>query len=336
MAVAPLAFGESFRAFFDSLEAFVSRLAAISWGALLLGLLLQAAFLSIRSRAWFNALRAAYPAERFRWRDIWASYVAAFGVNSIIPARPGGLLRLVLARNSIPNSSYAAVGSSFLVESVFDVTMSLVLVTFAITQGVLPDLPDLSALPAFDLAWLAEHPRFTLFLLTLVAILMLTAVAVLSVRVRAFWAHVRQGLTILYDRRRWLREVVTFQALGWLARFAATWAFLEAFHIGGSVRNALLALAVQTLSSLIPFTPNGAGAQQALLAVVFAGAATGAALAAYAVGQQVAIAAAQVALGFGALMLVFRTRDWRALVRRGQEERRAEDAARAEEGARLA
>ena len=332
----PLALGESFRVFFDRMEAFAASIAAISWGPLLLGIVLHAGFLTLRSRGWFNTLRAAYPTERFRWRNIWASYVAAFGVNSVIPARPGGLVRLVLARNSIPNGSYAAVGSSFLVESIFDVTMSTILVIFAITQGVLPDLPDLGELPAFDLAWVADNPRLALFLLTLLAVLALVAVAVLSVRVRAFWAHVRQGLTVLQDRRRWLREVVSYQALGWLLRFAATWAFLEAFHIGGSVRNALIALAVQTLASLVPFTPNGAGAQQALLAVVFAGAATGAALAAYAVGQQVAIAACQVALGFGALMLVFRTRDWRAIVRRGQQERRAEESRGAEEQARLA
>ena len=334
--MAPLALGESFRSFFDSLEDFFSSLAAISWGSLLLGLLLHAAFLSVRSRGWFNTLRAAYPAERFRWRNVWAAYVSAFGVNSIIPARPGGLLRLVLARNSIPNSSYAAVGSSFLVESVFDVGMSLILVAFAITQGVLPDLPDLGKLRAFDLSWVAQHPELALFVLTLIVVLVLAAIAVLSVRVRAFWAHVRQGLTILRDRRRWLRQVVTYQVIGWLLRFAATWAFLEAFHIGGSVRNALLALAVQTIASLMPFTPNGAGAQQALLAVVFAGAASGVGLAAYAVGQQVAIAAAQLALGFGALMLVFRTRDWRELVRRGREERRAEESGRSEERARLA
>ena len=35
-------------------------------------------------------------------------------------------------------------------------------------------------------------------------------------RVRAFWARVRQGLTILRDRRRYLREVFAVQFAGWL------------------------------------------------------------------------------------------------------------------------
>jgi uncharacterized membrane protein YbhN (UPF0104 family) len=332
--VPPIALGESFESFFNRLEAFFESLAAIEWGPLLLGMLLHAGFLTLRSRGWFNTLRAAYPNEPFRWRNIWAAYVSAFGVNSVIPARPGGLLRLVLARGSIPNSSYAAVGSSFLVESVFDVTMSVLLVIFALTQGVLPDLPDLDDLPAFDLSWVASNPQLALFVFTVLVTLVLIAIAVLSVRVRAFWAHVRQGLVILRDRPRWLRHVVAWQLAGWLLRFTATWMFLEAFHIGGSVRNALIALAVQSLASLVPFTPNGAGAQQALLAVAFAGAVTGATLAAYAVGQQVVIAVTQVALGAAGLTLVFRTRDWRELVRRGREEQAAEKAAQS--GARPA
>ena len=210
----PVALGESFDSFFNGLEAFLESLAAIAWGPLLLGVVLHAGFLTLRSRGWFNTLRAAYPDEPFRWRNIWAAYVSAFGVNSIIPARPGGLLRLVLARSSVPNSSYAAVGSSFLVESVFDVTMSVLLVIFALTQGVLPKLPDLSQLPAFDLSWIASNPKLALFILTLLVTVVLVVIAVLSVRVKAFWAHVRQGLVILRDRPRWLREVVVWQASG--------------------------------------------------------------------------------------------------------------------------
>ena len=44
-----------------------------------------AGFLTGRSRAAFNVLRAAYPAERFQWRRIWGAYVAAYGVNNVVP-----------------------------------------------------------------------------------------------------------------------------------------------------------------------------------------------------------------------------------------------------------
>ena len=88
---------------------------------------------------------------------------------------------------------------------------------------------------------------------------------------RAFWQRVRQGFTILRDRRRYRREMATWQFASWIFRFAAYWALLDAFHIGGSVRNALLVLGVQVVASVFPFTPGGAGVQQALLLTIFAG-----------------------------------------------------------------
>ena len=79
------------------------------------------------------------------------------------------------------------------------------------------------------------------------------AFALLSARVRAFWARVRQGLTILFDRRRYIREV-------------------------------------------------------------FAGTAGGATVAAYSVGQQIAIATSTFAAGFAALVFVFKIRSVMATV----------------------
>ena len=90
---------------------------------------------------------------------------------------------------------------------------------------------------------------------------------------------------------------------------------LEAFNVGGSVRNVLLVLGVNAVAALVPFTPGGAGVQQALLAKVFAGTAAGATVAAYSVGQQIAIAASRSAIGFAALALVFRFRSFKEVDR---------------------
>src|SRR5262249_60009573 len=99
-----------------------------------------------------------------------------------------------------------------------------------------------------------------------------------------------QVFAILTDRRRWLREMASWQSAAWVARFASYWFLLDAFHIGGSVRNVLLVLGVQVVAMLVPFTPGGAGVQQALLLTVFAGAATASQGAAFSVGQQLALA----------------------------------------------
>jgi uncharacterized membrane protein YbhN (UPF0104 family) len=282
--------------------------------------------MTLRARASFNILRAAYPDERIAFRQVWGAYVAGYGFNSVVPARGGDVVRLFLTRSSVPNSSYPAVASSFAVEMVFDLCLAIPILAFAFTQGAFPKPPDFSQLPAFDLAFFASHPRFTLFVLTALALAGLVAFALLSTRVRAFWARVRQGLVILTDRRRYFREVFLVQLAGWAFRFTAFWFLLEAFNVGGSVRNVLLVLGVNAVAALVPFTPGGAGVQQALLVKVFAGTAAGATIAAYSVGQQIAIALFMFGLGFASIVWIFRFRSFKEVIAHGRAARAQVDA----------
>jgi uncharacterized membrane protein YbhN (UPF0104 family) len=323
--VAPATIGESFQSFFDAVDEFFSNLASVRLGPLVLALLCFTVYLTLRARASFNVLRAAYPAERIEFREIWGAYFAGYGFNAVIPARGGDVVRLFLTKTSVPNSSYPAVAASFVVELGFDVAMGSLILIFAFSQGVFPKPPDFAKLNAFDLSYLAQHPRFTLFLLTTLALVALAGFALLSVRVRAFWERLRQGFTILRDRRRYLREVFAVQFAGWLFRFAAFWGLLSAFNVGGSVKNVLLVLGVNAVSAAVPFTPQGAGVQQALLVKVFGGGSLAApTVAAYSVGQQIAIGALTFGIGFLALLFIFRVRSFKEVIARGREDRAGE------------
>jgi uncharacterized protein (TIRG00374 family) len=317
----------SIGSFFDAIGSFFDSLARVDWLPLGLGAVAFVVYLTLRSRAFFNTLRAAYPAERFQFRRIWGAYIASYGFNNVIPARGGDVIKLFLVKGSIPNATFPAVGAAICVEAVFDAVMAVFILAFAFTQGVFPKPPDFAQLDAFDLSFLASHPKFTLFAITLLAVLALVGFAVLSQRVKAFWARVRQGLTILSDRRRYLREVFVVQLGGWCFRFAAFWLLLDAFNVGGSVRNVLLVLGVNAVAAVVPFTPGGAGVQQALLVKVFAGAATGATVAAYSVGQQIVIAVTTLGVGFFALVAIFRIRSFKEAITLGKAERERERAA---------
>jgi uncharacterized membrane protein YbhN (UPF0104 family) len=297
----------------------------VRWGALLIALVAFATYLTLRARASFNILRAAYPSERIRFRNIWGAYMAGYGFNSVVPARGGDIVRLFLTKTSVPNSSYPAIAAAFSVEFIFDLTIAVPVLAFAFTQGVFPKPPDFAKLNAFDLSYLAQHPRFTLFLLTVLAVGGMIAFALLSVRVKAFWERVRQGFTILQDRRRYFREVFAVQFGGWCFRFAAFWMLLEAFNVGGSVENVLLVLGVNAVSAAVPFTPQGAGVQQALLAKVFAGTAAGGTVAAYSVGQQIAIAALTFGIGLLAVVQIFRFRSFKEVIASGRAAREQEE-----------
>jgi len=319
--------GQSFSSFLHAAGQFFSDLAAVHWAALVLGLAFFGLNLTLRSRAFFHSLRAAYPAAAFQWRRVWGAYFAAVGFNNVVPARGGDVIKLFLTRSSIPGSRYPTVAAAFFVESIFDVCVGVLVLVFAFTQGVFPKPPDFSKLSSFDISYLAEHFHLTLFLITVLGVLGVVAFALLSVRLQAFWARVRQGVTILSDRRRYLREVAALQALAWMCRFTAFWFLLEAFRVGGSVDNVLLVFAVNQVAGAVPFTPGGLGVQQALLVKVFATTAPAAVVAAYSVGQQIAIAAFTALVGLGAVVFIFRFRSFKEVLYAGRASREAERAA---------
>jgi hypothetical protein len=87
------------------------------------------------------------------------------------------------------------------------------------------------------------------------------------------------------------------------------------------VRNVLLVLGVNAVSAAVPFTPQGAGVQQALLTKVFDGTASGAIVAAYSVGQQIAIGVLTFGIGFASLVWIFKYRSFKEVIARGKADR---------------
>jgi uncharacterized membrane protein YbhN (UPF0104 family) len=319
--IAPLGvdLGNSFDSFQHGAQEFFHRLSEIGWASMAVALGFYLAHLLARSRAWQNVLRAAYPDRSVPYARITAAYLVGAGMNSVIPARIGDAVKIFLAKRSIRRSSYPTVVSSFFVGSVFDTTAGILVFLYALTQGLLPKPPELPDLPAFDIAFWAQHPSLLLFTVTALGITTVIVFALLARRVEAFWDRVKQGAIVLTDPTRYLRTVASWQGIGWLLRFFSFWFFLEAFHIGGSFQNVMLVMSVQTVATILPLTPGGAGAQQALLVATLVGPGPIAVLT-YSVGQQIAVAVWTAILGALALIFVFRTTDWRRLIRSASSE----------------
>jgi uncharacterized membrane protein YbhN (UPF0104 family) len=303
--------------FFRAFERFADNLGSVAWGSLALALVLSLALQLCRAHAWANALRAAYPRSAFREREITAAFLIGAGLNGVLPAKGGEAIKIVLAKRSVSGSSYPAIITSFAVLAPFDTGVGILVLLYAITQGLLPRLPEIPNLPAFEISFWVEHPELLLFSLTVLGIALVVLFIVLARRVEGFWARLRQGVAILREPRRYAREVLAWQAAGWLFRFASFWLFLEAFHIGGSFQTVLLVMSVQAVAGALPFTPGGAGSQQALLVATLSGPSRSAVLA-YSVGQQAAVTVWSLVVAVAALVFVFRTRDWRGLLREGQ------------------
>jgi uncharacterized membrane protein YbhN (UPF0104 family) len=316
----------SFNSFFNAATAFFQHLSDIRWTPFAIALAFLLAMQLCRAWAWRNVLHAAYPGARLSFLKLAAACLAGAGINAIIPARVGDVTKVFLVKRQIPHSSYPAVTSSFLVQTVFDTTVGVLVLLFAVSQGLLPEPPQLPDLPAFEISFWANHPKTLLIVIGVLLLVTALGVYYLAHHVRRFWDRVKQGLAILRQPRRYVREVAAWQGLGWLCRFGAFWFFLEAFNIGGSVANVMLVMSVQAIATIVPFTPGGAGAQQALLVATLEGPSRAAVLS-FSVGTQIAMAAWSVVLGFGAILLVFRTTDWRGLIQQAQDDAEREEAA---------
>jgi uncharacterized membrane protein YbhN (UPF0104 family) len=307
--------GDTARAFEQAAEQFFDNISQLRVGSLGLALVCFGAYLLVRSRSSYNALRAAFPGETFPWRKVWGAYVAAYGLNGVVPAGGGSVVQLVLTRNAIRGSSFSTVASALCVGILFDSVMCVGILIYAFTRGVFPKPSDFGGLSSFDIAFFGRNPQFTLFLVTALAVAGLVVFALLSRRIAAFMTDLRRGWAILGDRRRYLLGMCVPQACGWVLRGAAYYYLLDAFRLRATVGAAVLVLAVQVIAAIVPFTPGGAGVQQALLVVIFASTAPTDAVAVFSVGQQIALLIFTLAQGFAAIFFIFKYRSFRAVLR---------------------
>src|SRR4029077_7809504 len=114
-----------------------------------------------------------------------------------------------------------------------------------------------------------RHERFTAIALGVILLAALLAFFWVRRRVDEFRARVRLGFAILDDRPRLLRGVILPQTISWFFRIASLYFFLKAFAVTASINNALLAQVVDSLATLFPATPGGAGTKQGLTEFLF-------------------------------------------------------------------
>lgn len=312
----------SFDRFGRAVERFFSNFGDIAWGYAAIALLLGLALQICRGIGWSNALKAAYPETEVRRQLVVGSFLVGAGMNGVLPARGGDALKIVLTKRSIPNATYPTVISSFAILAPFDSTIGFVVLGYAITQGLFPAAPRLPDLPAFDISFWAQNPIILAVVIATAVVAFVVGGAMLRRRATDAWSRLKQGLIILRTPRRYLAQVVSWQIVAWFIRFASFWFFLEAFRIGGSIETVLLVMSVLAVSSAVPFTPGGAGAQQALLVAALTGPPRTVVLA-YSVGQQLLVTAFSFLTSMLALFAIFRTTGLKDLLREGRGELRA-------------
>ena len=307
--------------FLHAVGVFFHHLAAVKWQFLGYALGCHVVKLLFRAGAWRAIVDAAYPDARLKYRSALGAYVAGVGVNSVVPARGGDVVKLYLVKGRIEGGTYATLAPTLIVETLFDSVTAGIVIAWALASGVLPTHEIYSRIPTVDWKFLLRNEHYTLIALGVVLAVAVVGFFLLRRRVAEFRERVRRGFAILGDRPRFLRSVIAPQTVSWFFRVASLYFFLEAFGVHASIHNALLALVVDSLATLFPATPGGAGTKQGLTEFLFRGrGASHTLLLAFSVGMNIAITIANLLMGLAAIGLMARTLSFKKLRLRARAE----------------
>jgi uncharacterized membrane protein YbhN (UPF0104 family) len=293
----------------------------VKWAPLGLALACHVVKLLLRARAWQNIVRASYPAGKLRYRTALGAYTAGVGVNSIAPARGGDVIKLYLVKHRMPEARYPTLGATLVVETMFDFVVAGAIMVWALSIGVLPTHQVYSRIPTVDWKFFLRHETGTAIGLGVLLLVAIVLFVWARRRVERFWDRVRLGFAVLRQRRRFVLGVLVPQAISWVLRIGTLYFMLEAFGVNATLHNALLAQVVDSLATLFPATPGGAGTKQGLIVFVFRSEAVSRTLLlAFSVGMNIAITVVNLVLGIAAIGLMARTLSFRKLRSRARAE----------------
>lgn len=240
------------------------RAAAVDPRALVAGTILYLVSQAVRTRGWHTILRVTYPeqAKDLRARDVMRAYLAGSGINAIVPARGGDIVKLAMVHKRIEGSRYSTLAATFVPESLFETLFGIGLVVWAMANGFLPVPSTGGELPTLDVTFVVRHP-----ILTAIAV---AAVALLTwLLARKLGRQLKQALAILRTPTRFITGVASWQALARLIRLGSLAAFMAAFGLPVTPATVVLVMAAQGGGRILPIAPVSAGLRLAMLSYGF-------------------------------------------------------------------
>jgi uncharacterized membrane protein YbhN (UPF0104 family) len=272
---------------------------------LTLALALHLASLIVRASVWRGILAAAFPDRTVRLRSALLASLVGIGGNVVAPFRGGDVVRVLAIRRELGGASATTIVSTLVAETVFGAVVVAAMATGVAAMGWLPPIVHLPDAGAFEFSFSARHAALAMAVVMGAAAVGLAAAEWAARHMRGFCSRAAAGLRILRSPARFARVVAAPQTVDWALRIATAYALLAAFGIHASLRYAVLAVAIDSISTALPFTPGGIGAQQGLLVFALAGAGGSSQVLAYSIGSQAVILAFNVALGAAAAFVLF-------------------------------
>ena len=239
------------------------RTAAVDVRWLLVGTVLYLLAQAVRTRAWYTILRAAYPdATGLRPHHAMRAYLAGSGVNGVIPARGGDVVKLAMVRRRIEGARWSTLAATFVPETLFETLFGAGLVAWALAKGFMPVPTSSGEIPSLDVSLVVEHPLPAL-------------AAAVVVGLAGWWLvrkvrePLRQGVAVLGSPMLFITGVASWQALARLIRLGSLATFMAAFGLPVTPATVVLVMAAQGGGRILPLAPASAGLRLAMLSYGF-------------------------------------------------------------------
>jgi uncharacterized membrane protein YbhN (UPF0104 family) len=293
-----------------------ARIGDVSPYWLMLALALKTAESAFIGLVWRNILRAAYPKSVLSFKTAWGASQGGTAINAIVPAQGGTAAMIGIFRKRIPGSSVAGLTSAVVVQSLFFVVVSVLMV---IVAAVLRPHTVSKGSPSNETsAFFASHLVAIPIAIGAAAAIVFFVWPHVKPRVLEHWHKAKQGAAIFRDWRRYGRTVALPSAASYCCRIGVNVVFMVAFDIPVTPFTVVLVASSHLLSQLFAITPGGVGQTQALDVASLRRYAPAGDVAAFSITQDSVMTIWNVILGVTVMLWAFGYTQMRTLLSRKQ------------------
>jgi uncharacterized membrane protein YbhN (UPF0104 family) len=287
----------------DWVSGVFERIGDVSPWWIILALSLKTCESALLGLTWRNILRAAYPKGNLSFKTAWGASQGGTAINAIAPAQAGTAAMIGIFRTSIPGASVAGVTSATVVQSLFFIGASALLVI-----GVAAFRPHTvsKGTPADESGnFFTAHP----VLIPLIAVAVLAIAFFVWPKVKPWvtkeWHKAKQGAAIFKDWRNYAKNVAAPSAASYVCRIGVNTIFMAAFGIPVTAFTIFLVASSHMLSGIFAITPGGVGQTQALDVATLSKYSSTKTVAAFSITQDSILTIWNVVLGIAVMLWAF-------------------------------
>jgi uncharacterized membrane protein YbhN (UPF0104 family) len=292
----------------DWISTLWDAISAIPAGYVVAGLAFQTVQTTLTALGWYFILRAGYPGDPLRYRQVLAAYAAGVAMNGFLPANIGTFVMLLMFTAMIASATFPGVVGGMVVQKIF----------FTVAGTAVYLYLFLSVPGSFDLqlGGAHDHPGLTAIILVGGTALLVMLAKIFWRKLKGLWEKAKQGGAILASPRDYALKVVLPSFGAWLAKLGVTAVFLAGYGIPVTVHTIMTVIGGNSLANTVSATPGGVGINQAINVASLQGVTDTATATAYSIGQQLTVTAWNVVFAVAAVVWSFGWSGGKELVER--------------------